>query len=653
MPRIVKWNLLNFLLLSLVFFLLRFLLARFFPGDGAKSYLDAYVLGLRFDWRIIAVPSLLTLIFALIKPIHPFHTKAGMRLALSVWFLFVFLIAVFYTIDFAHYSYLKQRLNASALNYLDDASISMSMVWESYPVLKMLLGMVLFVWLFCWCINQLYNFSVNTRPVSKPRRIYTNIIAFVFAGLAIFGKLGQYPLRWSDAFNFGDDYTAQLSLNPFQSFFSTLKYRATTYDLKNVQAAYPAMKDYLGIVQEKELSFARTIVAKPADSVPMISNVVLVICESFSYYKSSLSGSPLNTTPFFDSLSKQGILFDRCFTPLYGTARGVWATMTSIPDVNLGNTASRNPGMVSQRMIMNEFVNHEKFYFIGGSASWANIRGLLKNNIDSLRLYEQDDYASEKVDVWGISDKNLFLESNKVLAAQTKPFFAVIQTADNHRPYTIPKADAIGFELLNLPKDTLNKYGFDNNEELNAFRFTDYCFKTFMEAAQKEKYFANTLFVFIGDHGIGGNAKATLPALFTNQILTQFHVPLLFYAPGKLKTQRYHMPASQIDVMPTIAGLLNINHQNTSMGRNLLNAAQLQKDSGRSNTAMMLDYGQETMGIYNEEKFYQYNLKSGQSIFKDLNGETITDPVLMDRFRQKAEGFYETARYLLLNNKRK
>ena len=133
-------------------------------------------------------------------------------------------------------------------------------------------------------------------------------------------------------------------------------------------------------------------------------------------------GNPLNTTPYFNELCKNGIFFDRYFTPTYGTARGVWATITGIPDVQIVNTSSRNPATVNQHTIMNDFKGYEKYYFIGGSTSWANIRGLLKDNIDSLHLYEQDNYNAPKLDVWGISDKNLFLESNKKLAQAKSPF---------------------------------------------------------------------------------------------------------------------------------------------------------------------------------------------------------------------------------------
>ena len=69
----------------------------------------------------------------------------------------------------------------------------------------------------------------------------------------------------------------------------------------------------------------------------------------------------------------------------------------------------------------------KNFILLAEALSWANIRGLLKNNIDSLHLYEQENYDNSAVDVWGVSDKNLFLNANKVFAQQSKPFISIIQ----------------------------------------------------------------------------------------------------------------------------------------------------------------------------------------------------------------------------------
>ena len=333
---------------------------------------------------------------------------------------------------------------------------------------------------------------------------------------------------------------------------------------------------YLGVTapDSEHLSFERRIPARRgvATSRP---NVVIVICESFSAYKSSMWGNPLDTTPFFNGLCQQGLFFDNCFTPHYGTARGVWATITGVPDVEAVETASRNPALVDQHTIINDFVGYEKLYFIGGSSSWANIRGLLTNNIKGLKLYEENSYSAPRVDVWGISDKNLFREANDVVGRQSQPFFAVIQTADNHRPYTIPKEDLKEFTKVDVPAETLKRCGFDSLAEMNAFRYTDYCFKKFFEAARQSAYFANTIFVFVGDHGIDGNAGTMFPAAWTEHKLTAYHVPLLFYGPALVSPQRVHAVASMVDILPTLAGMVNIPYRNNAMGRDLLRQQQL------------------------------------------------------------------------------
>ncbi len=109
--------------------------------------------------------------------------------------------------------------------------------------------------------------------------------------------------------------------------------------------------------------------------------------------------------------------------------------------------------------------------------------GLLTNNIIGLQLHEQQDYSCAlKIDVWGISDKNLFLEANKTLRQQTKPFFAIIQTADNHRPYTIPQEDRGCLSFPEYAKGFLTaNMGLESDDEMNAFRYTDFGYRTFIE----------------------------------------------------------------------------------------------------------------------------------------------------------------------------
>ncbi|HMC99462.1 MAG TPA: LTA synthase family protein, partial [Ferruginibacter sp.] len=355
------------------------------------------------------------------------------------------------------------------------------------------------------------------------------------------------------------------------------------------------------------------------------------------------------------SLCDNGIFFERCFTPAYGTARGVWATVTGIPDVVSPGTASRNPAAVDQHTIINDFKGYEHYYFLGGDPTWANIQGLLKNNIEDLHLFQ--DFKSKNLDVWGISDKNLFLEANDELKKQTKPFFAIIQTADNHRPYSIPKEDLQEFKNVEFPADSLKKYGFDKNDELNAFRYTDFCFQKYMEAAKKESYFDNTIFVFVGDHGIRGDAAGMFPKAWTEQGLTTVHVPLLFYSPKLIKPQRYSYTCSQVDVLPTIASLTHTSYGNSTLGRDLFFPDIDYRLKATDHYAFVFDEGVQTIGVVSDQYYFLKNLRSGKQDFVSVLSNDPVQPTPQTDSIKKVlndltDGYYQTAKYMLLNNKK-
>src|SRR5688500_13374785 len=92
-----------------------------------------------------------------------------------------------------------------------------------------------------------YNNRKDSDPVTKPKRVVSFLVLFLLLGLAIFGRFNQYPLRWSDAFALGSDYKANLALNPFESFFNTLKFRKSNFDEKKLASLYPILAPHFGL----------------------------------------------------------------------------------------------------------------------------------------------------------------------------------------------------------------------------------------------------------------------------------------------------------------------------------------------------------------------------------------------------------------------
>jgi Sulfatase len=617
----------------------------------------AFLLGLRFDARVVAAILLPLLLLGRFGRLHAFDSPAARR----GWWTWLGLcwgaLTLLYLADFLHVRYLQQRLNASVLGFLADARISARMLWESYPVGWMVLGWGGATALGVALSVRLHRWAADVQPAAVRRGGWLWVAGLgVVGAVALYGRVGQYPLRWSDAYALRGDAGARLALNPVESLLSSLSFRATGSDPAAVRAHLPRMAAYLGLPPPpagEPSAFARVQGAMNPGGVRP-PNVVLVIAESFSAYKTSLWDNPVDTTPVFRALAAEGLLFDHCFTPHFGTARGVWALLTGIPDVSPTETASRNPAMVDQHTLLDDFSAHERFYFLGGSASWANLRGLLSHNIRGLRLHEQDSFRSPRVDVWGISDKNLFLEADAVLRGARAPFFAIIQTAANHRPYTIADEDLGEFRRLELPPAEVRRAGFESLAELNAFRYMDFAFGKFLAAARQAPYFRDTIFVFIGDHGIGGDAGGRLPRAWTEQHLTRYHVPLLFYAPGRIAPARIRSVASMVDVLPTIAGLAGVTVRNTTLGRDLL--ARERADGGAGNVAFIIDHNDRTIGALRAGWYgVQDTAGARQQVVWARAGEpapAAVPPDIPAELRAWSEAFHETSRHLLLHNRK-
>lgn len=650
-PKTIQWLVIVFFIYLFIFTAFRIATVIWFkPKDtGLVELIPSFWLGLKYDLRWIAFILFPIGLFSLYPKFSPFYRERLKKFWTAYLGFITLLVLFFYGADFGQFAYINARLNADALIFVEDPQESLQMVWQSYPVIWILIGLfgavLMMVWMFRRTHVGIEGRNINIHKFGYKRRWH--LAALLILGWFMYGFLTVSPLNFFRAFSLNDEFKSNLALNPLQNFFTTLRFRNPDHNSKAREYfdeiatflnldKYALKKNYTRYVQPG---------SKALESQP---NIVLVICESFSMYKSSMSGNPLNSTPYFNKLAKEGIFFDRCFSPTFGTARGVFATLTGIPDVQLSKFATRNEESVQQRTIINDFEGYKKFYFIGGRSKFNNFTGLIKNII-GVNIYEEGKYASQKINVWGISDKNLFLEANGVMAKQDNSFFAIIQTADNHRPYNIPAED-IDFENKIIPEEDLKKYGFESLKEFNAFAYTDYCFKKFIEAAKKEAYFNNTIFVFIGDHGVEGNAMAIYPPAWTTQRLSEEHVPLLFYAPSLLLPQKHSEPVSQIDVLPTIAGMLQQPYTNSTLGRDLLDTTK------KMNAAFIIYHAPGWIGVVSDDYFYRKNIRiKKEELVPVKNNLPELDVKQQDSVKARlsilTSALYETSRWMLLNNK--
>ncbi|MCY4645130.1 MAG: sulfatase-like hydrolase/transferase [Bacteriovoracales bacterium] len=646
------------------FFFAMALLARtaFFCGfyaDGSSakiaSLLKAFYLGLKFDLRVSIMIAFPVAVFSLAARRKFLSWRGWPKLSSIFYTLVSVLILGVYGADWGYYSYLRTRLSASVIELiLEDPLVSLRMVWESYPVVTgALLLTVASFFIYRFLKRVIFNYDMGLRPA--PRKLSLALIILLsLAGL--YGKLAYYPLRWSEAFFANDRFVASLGLNPIHYFFDTYKNRQKGHDLALVKKYYPAVARHLGVMDldEKNLNFKRVQPPTPLGDFAKKPNVIVFVMESLTAHRMEVFGNPTGATPFMDETAKKGMLFTNFYTPSESTARGIFALITSVPDVNRAGSSSRNPLIVEQNTAFNAFAGYEKYFFIGGSANWGNIRGILKNNIEGLRLFEEGMYDSPRVDVWGLSDYHLFSEAFEILSKAKSPFIAVIQSSGFHRPYTIPE-DRGEFEVVSDPKIDIKKWGWSSLEEYNSMRFTDYAFGEFMKRFQKSPFSQNTLTALLGDHGLRDSGSNNLTPTQIKFATERFHVPLIFHWPSYLGPRLNKTVASQVDVLPTLAAMTGHPFFNTGMGRNLFDKELMEKSPYTmsyvyyKNPHQIFLFGRDHFVTGTPEKvdsLFDLRAKTAPQNSKDSNG------ALFEEMEHLTNGLYQSSQYLLYHNRR-
>jgi len=610
----------------------------------ASDLVRALVLGFKFDLRLALLVALPVLLFSWIPRLDPARTRGARRLWMIYLVGLATLFAFVYAVDFGHFDWTHGRIDATMLDHVRELGTALAVAWETYPIVWGVLGLAAFAVLFSLALRRFAFRTLERRaaPPFLPARI-AGIAAFVaFYAWGINGTVGGYPLRWSNAFSISPNaFVSALGLNPVlylaDTWTSAFSMKAPGPEAARRHYDEVASLLHVDAPDRESLSFARSVRPEPKPGPP--PNVVIVFLESFGANKAGVFGCGLDPTPNLDAIARDGTLFRSFYVASLPTGRSIFSVVTGIPDVNPGESASRNPMIVRQRTLANAFVGYEKLYFYTGNLNWANLRGVLTHNIADLRTFEYGDYSSPRNDGWGISDYHMFEEANRVFRTiRDRPFLAFLQTSGNHPPYTI--ADDRGeFRTIEVDEARLEANEFRSLDELNGLRFLDYSVGHFLEIARGEPYFENTVFLLFGDHAGRGNKTDPLEGIgFSSK-----HVPFVIYGPSRVpRGQVVDSVVSSVDVLPTALGLAGLPYTNHTFGRDML--------APRSDDERFALLRED--GLVEPEFFYSAEY---EGLFRYRSANPAEDvkarhPEVFARMKGRFTALYETARWLLHHN---
>ncbi|GGG99663.1 sulfatase [Polaribacter pacificus] len=659
-PNYIQYLFVNVFFVFLYALLFRGIFYGFFAQLDSVSKREigqAFSLGIRFDLKLAVLAVFPIAILLFIVNQRFFKAKIYKKIS-SIYLTLIYLVlTIFYLVDFGYYEYLGIRLDAASLRFLSNLKISTQVLIESYPVYKGLFGLLILVFLIYRFNSYIYTkLDKNTRQISKKKKAFYIVIPFLILAFGIYNSFTHYPLRWSQSFFSKNQAVNQFALNPVLYFYDSFAFRNSGFNLEETKKYYPTIANYLGLSKDV-FSFEKPHTAN--DSIKNKPNVVIVMLESVGVAPMSYFGNPISTTPKMDSIAKQSALFTNFYVHKAGTAGSVFASITGLPDIDNISTASRNPMVIDQRIVFDQFKGYEKLYFLGGSANWANIRGVFQSNVNDLQIFEEGSYADEnRADVWGIDDYELFKQSDKKLAElnrQNKPFIAYIQTATNHMPFTVPEQKESYKPLAesDVSLELLEKSGFKSVAQLNAIRYLDFNVDEFLKRAKKSGYYDNTIFLFFGDHNTAMNPVDFLEKKEFDLETQVHHVPFFINAPKFISPKTHNHYAKLVDLMPTAASLANINYTNYTLGNDALNT-----DADKSFAFLYKTInGEPAVAVLKDDFYYTYATNSKNTNLYSINSGELVDiknqfPVISKQLDSLVKGYYNATKYLYYNNKK-
>lgn len=510
----------------------------------------AMLIGFGFDIVVFSYLSLLFLLYRLVLPKRLQGTKTDRLISYGLLALFsgVMLFQAFAEQIF--WTEFGTRFNFIAVDYLIYTQEVIGNIAESYPLPLLLCGIGALIALSVFLLRKPLAHSM---PLASLR---TRASAF---GVAVLITIGLYLATDIRLTQFTPNmYANELAANGTYNLFWAFGHNEIDYQRFYARENQETMnEDMRHLLHEKNMPYANT--KQPDDMTRIVHypgpekryNVVMVVMESLSGKYMRHLGGEHNITPNLDALADKGLFFTNLYATGTRTVRGLEALTLSVPPTP-GQSIIRRPG--NENLFSTGFIFKDRGYdtrFIyGGHGYFDNMNYFFAHNgfdiVDRSMMSEDEVHFSN---VWGVSDEDLFAKVIKESDASYqngKPFFHMVMTTSNHRPYTYPagKIDIAG-----------GREG--------GVKYADYAIGQLIANAEQKPWFKDTIFIFVSDHTAGSAGKTELDP-------DKYHIPCIFYAPHIIKPARFTNMASQIDVAPITLGMLNFTYRTRFLGEDLL-----------------------------------------------------------------------------------
>lgn len=571
------------------------------PQDWGMGLPKALLMGLRFDTVISCYVLALPLLAFFIGSLCRIRSSAYYRC--FHWYTVCGFLLCFLgcAADIPYFNYFFTRLNVSALAWMDSFSFVVKMIAEEPRFLVFAFAFLAVAAAYVWLMQRLMRRFLKTDGLPD-RPLAESALGLLLIACCLLGMRGRLsvksPIRVGTAYFSNNAFLNQLGLNPMFTFLNSISENRRNREVRLADS------DAARSVAETELQRFSA-----ADSACIRlepgTNVVLVLMESMAAHKVGHYNPESRLTPQLDRIIAQSLCYENAYSAGIHTYNGIYSTLFSMPAILDRHSMKKTqiPSMHGLPNVMKEKAYHT-LYFTTHDEQFDNVAGFLYGN-GVERIVSQKDYPAREIkSTLGVPDHVMFDRALKELDAQQQPFFACLLTASDHNPHIFPE----GIDLKPQSKELGTQ----------MVEYADWAIGRFLRQAEKRAWFRHTVFVFVADHGAYGETDYDMS-------LSYHHVPLFFYAPGRIPAQRRTELAQQIDIGPTLIGMLWPGEPNLTLGLDL----QRQK---REYVFFSAD---NKIGVLDSAYFYRYRVADGNESLYRYRGHDTRD-YLPDR-KSKAD----------------
>ena len=495
-------------------------------------------------------------VFLWLAPARPNWLPVTRRIVLFGAWIFCAVFAFVAAIEYYFFEEFDSRFNLVSVDYLMYPTEVAGDIWAEYPIVVILVVVAIAASLSVWLLRRRLHFATQPATFAARSGVFAAYALTLGVCIAFFG---------TNTLSFSRNrVAAELAANGPSSFFRALRTSEIDYhtfyatrdsaaNLRNLSTALSRDGTAGRFTRLAEGRIDREF-APRQDGLGKL-NVIVISSESFGAEFSKLYGSDRDWTPEFDKLARQSLWFRNMYASGTRTVRGLEAISSSFPPIPTDSTVRRpgNDAVLTWGEVLARQGYHSSFLY-GGYGYFDNMNAFYQNNGYEVRDRNQMPKATRFANIWGVADEDLYdmaLSYYDQLAKSGKPFFSQIMNTSNHKPFTF----RTGLESVGVKAD--------GGGRESGVRYADFAQGYFIREAAKHAWFDNTIFIIVADHGARVYGKQEIP-------LKTYEIPMLIYAPKHIAPRQIDGLMTQIDIAPTVMGLLGLGYTAPWFGQDVL-----------------------------------------------------------------------------------